>query len=168
LQLYDQPTANETFGDEQSRPWSPSKRSPLAHPTYPAIGYAAAKETRITAAMVATSITVKVVPHTESGTRIDISFIAREPVKSSSSWYEDAITDPPACASGGSGGVIDLGDVRAGQRLYDREFDSCKGTYHGVIGYMQNSGPINQDNSGGGTPGRDGSVIVGRFSFTIH
>lgn len=55
------------------------------------------------------------------------------------------------------------------QLIHDRRLlGTCKGTYHGLIGYMANSGPINQETSGGGTPGRDGSLVVGRFTFTIH
>jgi hypothetical protein len=141
------------------------------HPFCPAVGYVAAKEKRVTSAMVATPISVKIVPKTKWGPRVDISFTARQPVTSSSSWYEDSITTPPGCYSGGSGGQIDLGNVRSGERLHDNEFLSipaCKGVYHGSIGYMQNSGPINQNNSGGGMPGEDGSVVVGRFSFTIQ
>jgi hypothetical protein len=46
---------------------------------------------------------------------------------------------------------------------------SCNGVLRGIISYMQNSGPI--DAVGEGTqemPGKDGSIIVARFSFTIH
>lgn len=137
----------------------------------PAVGYVAPKEKLVTAAMVAAPISVEIVPHSKWGPRVDVSFTAREPVTNSSSWYEEAVTDPRGCSSSGSAGQIDLGNVRAGQRLHSDEYLSrppCKGTYHGLIGYMQDSGPVNQDASGGGTPGRDGSVLVGRFSFTVH
>lgn len=135
----------------------------------PPVGYVAPKQ-HIARAQIATPISVKIVPNTKSGPRVDISFIARQPVTSSSSWYEDAITTPHKCNSGGSNGPINLGNVRAGQRLHDNQFLStapCKGTYHGLIGYMGDSGHTDEE-AGGGIPGKDGSVIVGRFTFTIR
>lgn len=136
----------------------------------PPVGYVAPKR-HITAAQVATPITVRIVPTTQYGPRVDISFTARQPVKSSSSWYEESITNPPGCPSSGSNGPINLGNVHAGQLIHDDRFLSippCKGTYHGIIGYMQNSTPTSVEGSGGGIPGKDGAVVVGRFHFTIR
>lgn len=100
-------------------------------------------------------------------TLVDVSLKAREPAKRGSSWYEISITD--GCHSGGMDGLLGLGDIRSGQVLRDQELAnrSCTGVYHGAIGYMQHSDPTNQENVIG-VPGRDGSVIVGRFSFTIR
>jgi hypothetical protein len=91
-------------------------------------------------------------------------------VTSSSSWYENSFTNPARCPSSGQAGEISFGNIRAGQVIHDKRLlRTCKGTYHGVIGYMHGSGPINQNASGGGTPGKDGSVLlVGRFSFAAH
>jgi hypothetical protein len=100
---------------------------------------------------------------------VDITFKAGKPVTRSSSWYGDYFTNPRGCPSSGQGGEVGFGNIRAGQVIHDKRLlGSCKGTYHGLIGYMQNSGPIDQNLSGGGIPGKDGSVVVGRFSFTIH
>ena len=135
----------------------------------PPVGYVAQKQKPLTAAEVAAPISVETLPREYGEITVDITFKAREPVTSSSSWYEDYFTNPRGCPSSGQGGEVGLGNIRAGQVIHDtRLLGSCKGTYHGVIGYMQNSGPIDQNSSGGGIPGKDGSIVVGRFSFTIH
>lgn len=134
----------------------------------PPVGWVAPKQ-KVTSVMVAAPISVRVAPPGRGGVPVTISFTARRAVTSSASWYEDSIQAPRNC-QGSEAGQIGLGNVRAGQRLKQTndEIPSCKGTYHGIVGYMPDSGPINQDVSGGGTPGRDGSVIVGRFTFTIR
>jgi hypothetical protein len=100
----------------------------------------------------------------------NISLTARQPVTSSHSWYEIFISDPGGCQSGGTGGALGFGNIRTGQKLrfQDMADPRCRGVYHGTVGYMQNSGPINQDAGGGRMPGKDGSVIVGRFTFAVH
>jgi hypothetical protein len=119
--------------------------------------------------MVSTPINVKMLPREYGEITVVVTFNARQPVTSSSSWYEDSFTNPAGCPSSGQAGEIGFGNIRAGQVIHDKRLlGTCKGTYHGAIGYMQNSGPINQNASGGGTPGKDGSVIVGRFTFTVH
>ena len=71
------------------------------------------------------------------------------------------------CVAGGSSGTT-LVNIRAGQRVIDREFIpySCPGVVSGSIGYMPNTGPAGF-NGPNGVPGRDGSILVGRFSFTM-
>lgn len=135
----------------------------------PAVGYVAPNEKHLTQVDVASPVHVKVIPNTKRGPEFVISFIARQPVTSSDSWYEFATSGPRSCEAGGAG-QIGFGNIHVGQRL--TESDSvgagCKGVIRGVVGYMQNGGPINQNNSGGGTPGQDGSIVVGRFSFRLR
>ena len=141
----------------------------LLRPTCPPIGYVSTQQKPVTTADVATPITVRMLAPKYKEFRVDIVFTARQPVTSSSSWYEDYMTNPRTCSSSGQGGEIGFGNIRAGQLIHDtRLIGGCKGTYRGLIGYMPNSGPINQEASGGGIPGHDGSIVVGRFSFTIR
>jgi hypothetical protein len=136
----------------------------------PAVGYVAPKEKHLTRADVASPITVG--PTTTGGLDAGavISFTARQPVTSSNSWYEFAVTGPARCEADGNG-PIGSGNVHTGQRLTERigVVGMCKGTIRGVVGYMQNSGPTNEETAGsGGTPGQDGSIIVGHFTFTMR
>ena len=141
----------------------------LLHPTCPPVGYVRPNQRVLNAADVASPVTVKLV-HPEYGEfQVDIAFTARQAVTTGSRWYEDYMTNPAGCSSSGQGGQIEFGNIRAGELIHERRLiGTCKGTYYGLIGYMQNSGPIDQESAGGATPGRDGSMIVGRFSFTIR
>ncbi len=141
----------------------------ISHPC-PPVGYVAKKLKLVTAAGVAAPITVTAIPdHTYGEVLVNLTFTAREPVTSSNSWYEQYITTPRGCSTRSGPSQIGFGNVRAGQQIHKRTLEGpCKGVYHGVIGYMQNSGPIEQEASPAGIPGHDGSVIVGRFSFSIH
>jgi hypothetical protein len=133
----------------------------------PAIGYVALKEKHLTQADVASPIDVRVLPDAKWGPEALISFTARQPVRTSSSWYEIWITNPRGCP-GSSSGPLGYGNVRVGQRLTSNQSlaQNCKGVYHGVIGYTQDAGPTDEEGAGsGGTPGQDGSIVVGRFSF---
>lgn len=135
----------------------------------PPVGYVAQEQRPVTAGDVATPISVKVLPREYGEVTVNIAFKAREPVTSTSSWYEDYFTNPRGCPSSGGGGEVGFGNIRAGRVIHDKRLlGTCKGKYRGIIGYTQNSGPIDQNSSGGGMPGRDGSVIVGRFNFTIR
>jgi hypothetical protein len=146
----------------------------------PPVGYVTGVKP-VTHADVETPISVKTVRRKWGGFMVELSFRAREPVATSSSWYEDYFVNPPACPGPSFGGEIGVGDIRAGQVIHDtRLLGRCKGIYRGAIGYvartyhqligpMVNTGPpIVPTYSGGGMPGSDGSVIVGRFSFTIR
>lgn len=134
----------------------------------PAVGYLATRQPHLTPSEVESPVTVKILPPKYGEFQVDLIFTARQPVSSSSSWYEDYITNPASCPSTAQGGQVGFGNVRRGQVIHDdRLIGPCKGTYSGLIGYMQNSGPINQNSSGGGEPGRDGSLIVGRFKFSV-
>ena len=141
----------------------------LLHPTCPPVGYVRPNQRVLNAADVASPVTVKLLHPQYGEFQVDIAFTARQAVTTGSSWYEDYMTNPAGCSSSGQGGQIEFGNIRAGELIHDRRLiGTCKGTYHGLIGYMQNSGPIDQESAGGGTPGRDGSMIVGRFGFTIR
>ena len=42
-------------------------------------------------------------------------------------------------------------------------------TVRGIIDYMQSSGPTDAESAGSGrAPGQDGSIVVGRFRFTVR
>jgi hypothetical protein len=135
----------------------------------PAVGYVAPKEKHLTEADVTSTITVRRITTGGSDAGAVISFTARQPVTSSDSWYGFATTGPAGCAADANG-PIGYGNVHTGQRLTEHIDVSanCKGTIHGVVGYMQNSGPTDTESAGGGTPGQDGSIIVGRFTFRMH
>jgi hypothetical protein len=137
--------------------------------TCPAVGYVAPHEKHLTHADLASRITVGRITSGGLDAGATISFTARQPVKSSDSWYEVATTGPATCEADGNG-PIGYGNVRVGQRLTQQigVSGNCKGTIHGEVGYMENGGPTNAESAGsGGTPGRDGSIIVGRFKFTM-
>jgi hypothetical protein len=135
----------------------------------PAVGYVAPNEKHLTPADVASPISTKPTGNRQTSPGAVISFTARQPVTSSDSWYELAITGPPSCQADGSG-PINYGNVRTGQKLTETVSTStdCKGTIQGVIGYMQNGGPVNEEGGGDGTPGKDGSIIVAQFAFKVR
>jgi hypothetical protein len=135
----------------------------------PAVGYVAPNEKHLTAADLTSPISVRPITPTAASLGAVISFTARQPVTSSDSWYELAVTGPPRCEADGNG-PINYGNVHKGQKLTETVSTStdCKGTIHGVIGYVQNGGPVNEEGAGDGTPGKDGSILVGHFTVTIH
>lgn len=146
-----------------------SELESLLPPTCPPVAYVAQRQKPVTTEDVATPITVKMLPSKYGEFQVDITFTARQAVTASSSWYEDYMTNPPGCSSSAQGGEVGFGNIRGGQLIHDRRLiGNCKGTYHGLIGYMANSGAIDQETSGGGIPGWDGSIVVGRFTFTVH
>lgn len=101
---------------------------------------------------------------------VEWSFRAREPVTRSNSWYAWDLQYPRGCGAGGEGSATDS-SIRVGQILrYSTFVDSgCRGTYRLVVGYMP-AAPQGVIKAGGGVllTGRDGSLIVGRASFTIR
>jgi hypothetical protein len=136
----------------------------------PAVGYVAPTERHLTPADVESPITVGRITTGGLDAGPVISFTARQPVTSSNSWYEFAVTGPARCEAD-ENGPIGYGNIRTGQRLTERISVSatCRGTIRGVVGYMQDSGPTNEETAGdGGDPGQDGSIIVGHFTFTMH
>ncbi|HEX3764318.1 MAG TPA: hypothetical protein VHW23_36740 [Kofleriaceae bacterium] len=136
----------------------------------PAVGYVDPNQKHLTEAQVASRITVGRIRHGATDTGAAISFTARQPVKNDDSWYEVATTGPAHCEADGNG-PVGYGNVRVGQKLSEQigVSASCRGTVRGVVGYVQNGGPTDAETAGsGGTPGKDGSIIVGRFKFTIH
>jgi hypothetical protein len=94
------------------------------------------------------------------------TWIARQPVTSRNSQYKFFIAYPHNCGSeGGATG----GRIQAGERLTRAMVVSthCKGTLTGSIGYTQNLGPSGGE-SANSQPGSGGSLLVGRFSYTIR
>jgi hypothetical protein len=100
-----------------------------------------------------------------------VTYTARIAVHNDDSYYEVLIQNPVSrtCQGGGTGGPTDS-DIRADQRMLVQNMVSstCPGVYRGVISYMPQAGPGGSELGDGGQPGRDGSIIVGRFSFVIH
>lgn len=102
----------------------------------------------------------------------DISFTARLAADDHHSVYEFSYarsSGPASCTlnTGGTDGTTML-PIRAGQRVtIQDDQEVCPGTYGGVISYQPNGGP-GQDTLSWGRPIRDGSVLVGRFSYVIR
>lgn len=138
----------------------------------PAVGYVAPHEKHLTTAMVEAPTHIHVERKSKWGIQVNITFTARQPVTSSSSWYEESLVGP--CDD--EVGELGFGNIHVGQMIRDNHNiqpddgqSSCRGVYHGIISYMQNSGPIGAVGEGSEeSPGKDGSIVVARFSFTIH
>ncbi len=160
-------------------------------PSCPAVGWMPFKATKVTAAQVATPVHVREFPIgvygcpnklrlpggcdgvTATPSReipVEWSFTARLPVTHDHSWYEWSLQYPSGCATGGES-FATSSNIHAGQILRYSTFlgTRCRGTYQLVVGFMAQA-PQGQTsvNGGGGLPDRDGSIIVGRASFTIR
>jgi hypothetical protein len=100
---------------------------------------------------------------------VEWSFKARMPITNSRSWYEWFLQPPQGCGWGGAS-FATYSNIHAGQNLRYSTFvgATCHGTYQIIVGFMAQASPGQNDNDGGGFPGRDGSVVVGRASFTIR
>jgi hypothetical protein len=105
---------------------------------------------------------------------LKISFVARQPVTTDNSSYSGAIKNP------GNNGGGDLGtdeNIRAGQRITLSTFlgVNLKGTYRGIMTFVQNSGQNGQRGLGAyvllsrgrGASSPKGVLVVGRFSFKL-
>lgn len=103
---------------------------------------------------------------------VDISFTARLAADNHHSVYEFSYarsSGPANCTlnTGGTDGTT-MVPIQAGQRVtIQDDQEVCPGTYEGVITYQPNGGP-GQDTLHSGSPIRDGSVLVGRFSYVIR
>ena len=103
---------------------------------------------------------------------VEWSFKARRAVTNSRSWYEWSIS--PESGQHGTNcygsSFATYTNIRKGQILRYSEFvpTSCRGTYSIAVGFMASAPPTEADDNGGGTPGYDGSLVVGRATFTIH
>ena len=101
---------------------------------------------------------------------VEWSFKARLPVTHDHSWYEWSLQYPSGCATGGES-FATSSNIHAGQILRYSTFlgTRCRGTYQLVVAFMAQA-PQGQTsvNGGSGFPGHDGSIIVGRASFTIR
>jgi hypothetical protein len=110
----------------------------------------------------------------QSGPRtllITVTFNARVAADNHHQVYEFSVgrVSGPGCASGG-GGVsgTSMIPIHHGQlvRFQDQE-SPCLGTYQGVITYQPDGGD-GRDTLLWDTPIHDGSVLVGRFGFTLR
>jgi hypothetical protein len=104
---------------------------------------------------------------------VEWSFKARSAVTNSRSWYEWSVEDPGGrdCDEQGSGSSFSTyRNIPAGQTLKFSEFfeAACPGTYKITVGFMPQAPPGQPDNGGGGSPGHDSTLLVGRASFTIR
>jgi hypothetical protein len=103
---------------------------------------------------------------------IHISFTARLAATNAHSVYEwsvDESSDNPNCSGGG--GETDattMTPIRAGEHVVVQTFAStCPGTYTGLVTYQPNGWP-GHDTLSAGFAIRDGSLLVGRFTVTVH
>jgi hypothetical protein len=105
---------------------------------------------------------------------IRVSFIAREPVTTTNSFYSWWLKEP---GDNGGGGNRTQANVRRGERVTFTMSQAIPGTgprggneppgvYRGTISFTGNVGQAGPQN-GGYDPGRDGSLIVGRFSIRL-
>jgi hypothetical protein len=104
---------------------------------------------------------------------VEWTFKARRAVTNSRSWYEWAIQDPGGrdCEEQGAGSSFATDyNIPAGKTLRFSQFfeAGCPGTYKITVGFMPYAPPGQPDNGGGGSPGHDGTLLVGRASFTIR
>ena len=160
----------------------------------PAVGYVGPATKPVTSAQVASPVTVhyyrleyfcRTGPYSQKpcGTKrppasrrgpgppqylIVISFIARVPVTNATSQYDIAMQDPRSCGGGTGAGPI-LSDVRAGQRVYQREFISgtCTGTVRGTVSYNTSTQPTNRSAMNLYPLGRTPQALVGRFTIKL-
>jgi hypothetical protein len=95
---------------------------------------------------------------------VTASFRARQAVTTTNSWYEWLIDNP---GNGGAGGGRTQADVRRGQQIRFTMFETANktGVYRATVSFMPNAGQSGPQ--GLGFPGQDGSVVVGRFRFTL-
>ncbi len=100
----------------------------------------------------------------ERGTLVVFSWTARQPVTSTNTEYEYFLGSG---ACGGQGGST-YGRVTAGERITRGIVvqTSCAGTLTGTVAYEPNLGPGGGDFAGA-DPGRDGSLLVDRFTIRI-
>jgi len=167
-------------------------------PSCPAVGWVASKGPRITAADVATPIVIRELPSGRYGcptpaklrlpqgcngyspafkqlVPVEWSFKAREAVKNSRSWYQWSVSPVSGQAATNCGGssFATYANVSQGQVLrYSQLFPTtCRGKYTITVGFMASAPPRATDDTNGGgdgLPGRDGSLLVGRATFTIR
>lgn len=104
------------------------------------------------------------------GMLTNISFTARLAATNFHSVYEFSTADPndPRCPinGGGTDGTT-MTPIRAGQHVVIQDFENgCPGRYTGLVTYQPNGYPGRDTLSAPG-PIRDGSTLVGRFSFVV-
>jgi hypothetical protein len=171
--------------------------SPIA-PQCPAVGWIAPKTPKVTTADVETPIHVRMLPAgtydaatfrcsklnlpdgcangLSTASRqvpVEWSFKARRAVTNGRSWYEWSLEDPGGrdCDAQGAGASFNTyRNIPAGQTLRFSQFfeAACPGTYKIAVGFMPHAPPGIPDNGGGSSPGHDGTLLIGRASFTIH
>lgn len=105
-------------------------------------------------------------PMNAQGTVVVFSWTAREPVTSASSQYQFSVRAPDG--PGGGGGTF--GTIRAGERLTRGMFlqSNLKGRFIGTVDYDPSVGPGGFNDTPMPRRGQNGSILVGRFTITIH
>lgn len=103
---------------------------------------------------------------------IQVTFTARLAATNGHSVYEWSLSetpDDPNCSGAGGGlSATTMTPIRAGQRVVLQSFGSaCAARYTGLVTYQPNGWP-GHDTLSAGAPIRDGSVLVGRFSFVVR
>ena len=164
-------------------------------PTCPAVGWTSYAARHISAADVMTRISLRTFPvgtyrcpknwlHLPHGCNygvlrngvvhptlvvpVEWSFKARLAVTTDRSWYGWELRYPHGCAAGGESGSTDT-RIGAGQTLRYSTFvnPSCRGTYDVTVAFMPQA-PAGMLKPGGTVIGYQGSLIVGRASFTVR
>ena len=101
---------------------------------------------------------------------INASFIAREAADNHHTVYEFSLgrASGPVCQGSADGSGTTIQPVTEGERVVFRDNESpCPGRYEGLITYQPNGGS-GDDTLDWSRPIRDGSILVGRFKFTLH
>lgn len=98
------------------------------------------------------------------GTLVVFFWTARQPVTSSESNYAYSVYNGRCGGPGGS----TYGTITAGERLTRAVILSpCSGSFTGIVSYNPDLGPGGGD-SAPDEPGRQGNLIVGRFTIPAH
>lgn len=100
-----------------------------------------------------------------------ISFTARLAATNQHSVYEWTLSGHNCSGTGGGTSATTMTPIRAGQHVVLRTAVApCRGRYTGLVSYQPNGWPghdtLAPENAGRATP-RDGSTVVGRFSFLV-
>ncbi len=147
-------------------------------PKCPIVGWSKSSAPQVTAADVASPLTVHVTTKHHgtcyggvSGSQpvftckiVHVNFIAREAVTTSDSGYQVSVIT----ADGGEQGQGNARNVKAGERLYFTVSlpVTTPGVFHVTATFIPDSGQNGRIRLG--PPGRNGGLVVGRYRFTVQ
>ncbi len=99
---------------------------------------------------------------------VNITFKARVAANNRHSVYEfsDGASGPTSCGAGRESATTGR-PIRAGQTVMIQDAVMCPGNYGGIISYQPHGAP-GRDTLNWGWPVHDGSIIVGRYSYTVR